>query len=197
METVGEAFQLRLRIRLDPLQLLADDACERRAACPSPCRSGAATPDPACSGAAAPRRYPRRSSPGNQPRQHAQRRQFGATADRWRGAFLLPANRSAFLAPPASGRAEQQSCRRSEAPRRGALPTSACIVTGSTPSSRTERPLIWTPSLQHRRHRPARAAELYEQLLRERRARQARPAWRCARRQRSPLRGHKRCGPAG
>ncbi len=46
---------------------------------------------------------------------------------------------------------------KSEAPRRGALPTSAGIVTGSMPSSRTERPLTWTrPSSTGETGQPAR-----------------------------------------
>ncbi|MHC2411052.1 hypothetical protein ACVJGC_003643 [Bradyrhizobium diazoefficiens] len=46
---------------------------------------------------------------------------------------------------------------RSAAPRRGALPTSTGSVTGSMPSSRTERPLIWTrPSSTGETGQPAR-----------------------------------------
>ena len=59
---------------------------------------------------------------------------------------------------------------RSALPIAGALPTSAGSVTGSMPSSRNERPLDLDPAFEHRRDRPAGAAQIDEELLRKGRA---------------------------
>ena len=56
---------------------------------------------------------------GHELRQHAQRRQFCAAADRRVPRLPAPANRSAFPSPPASGPAARRSC--SDRRRRGAV----------------------------------------------------------------------------
>lgn len=193
MEAVGEAFQLGLGVRLDQLQLVADDACERRGlALGLPIKSRDTWSGLLSSRCATP--ISTTSTSGTS---------CGCTCSGGSFAPLLMEGVAPFVACKSVSVSRATSVwpgaltklLKSAAPRRGALPTSLGSVTGSMPSSRTERPLIWTrPSSTGETGQPARRS--LTKTLAGRSPHSARPASPCARRQMSPPRDHRRCGPA-
>ena len=165
MEAVGEALQLGLRIRLDPLQLVADDARQWRGLA---LRLADQKPRDLVRLVQEPLRHADidHEHVGHELRQHAQRRQFCAVADRRCRALLL------LQIAQRLPRHQRLARRRDEAAQIGGA-EARCIADIDRQRHRLDAeqpdraPVDLDPALQHRRDRPAGAAELDEQLLRK------------------------------
>ena len=197
MKTVGEAFEIGLRVGLDQAELSPTTLSQRRARAPLSCRSAAARPDPACSSSCCAMPISTTSTPGASCGLRAQRRQHrAAAADLRRRAFgrLRSASVSGATSVSPGRRDEGLQIGACRSPARCRLRPAAsparCRAAGT--SVRRSGSGLRAPATPASR----RGADRRTAACGKCRAVAARPASRCGRRRRSRRRGRSWCAPA-